>query len=130
MPQLHFHVDTHDVGYLPDPDNVATFVAIDDAIDDVITRAEQWLDNVAQVEPETPTRGQPYATDPHTHADEEKAVDEQIEEVQQSLRTNEEYTADVAKQGLLIVLEDGVSVIELTPCSEDTCEQYRDEWIE
>lgn len=129
MPLLHFHVDNHDVGYMPDPDNIATFVAIDDAIDDTITRAEWWLDSVAEGEPDTPTRGQPHVTEPHTYADEIDAVEDQIKEVQDNLRTNEEYTEQVAKEGLLFVLEDGVSVIELTPCSEDSCEEYRDEWI-
>jgi predicted RNase H-like HicB family nuclease len=50
MPLLHFHVDNHDVGYMPDPDNVVTFVAIDDAIDYVLTRAEEWLDYVTEGE--------------------------------------------------------------------------------
>jgi hypothetical protein len=129
MPLLHFHVDNHDVGYMPDPDNVVTFVAIDDAIDYVLTRAEEWLDYVAEGEPETPTRGQSHRTNPHTYADEIENVDGQIKEIQKELRTNEEFTEQVAREGLLIVLEDGVSVIELTPCSEDTCDDYRDEWV-
>jgi hypothetical protein len=129
MTLLHFHVDTHDVGYMPDPDNIATFVAIDDAIDDTIVRAEEWLDYVTQGDLETPTRGQPHATEPHTYADEIESVDGQINEIQENLRTNEEYTVEVVKTGLLIILEDGVAVIELTPCSEDTCDEYRDEWI-
>jgi hypothetical protein len=133
MPLLHFHVDSHDVGYMPDPDNVATFVAIDDAIDYVITRAEEWLDNVAVIadeDPHTPTRGQPYATEPHTYGQELLDVNAAVKEIQESLRTNDEFTADVTRQGLLIVMEDGWSVIELTPCSEDTCDEYREEWIE
>lgn len=129
MALLHFHVDSHDVGYMSDPDNIATFAAIDDAIDDVVTRAEEWLDHVSQLNPDEPTRGQPHATDPHTNDHELEAVNDQIKEIQDNLRTNEEYTEQVAKAGLLIVLEDGVSVIELTPCSEDTCDDYMDEWI-
>ena len=133
MPQLHFHVDNHDVGYMSDPDNVATYLAIDDAVDDAISRAEQWLDDaaiIANEDPEMPTRGQPFVKEPHTYALEVKVVEEQIEETQEKLRTNEEAMTDIAKEGLLFVLENGLSVIEVTPCSEDACEAYREDWIE
>lgn len=132
MPLLHFHVDQHDVGYMPDPDNVATHQAVDSAVDDLISRAEDWLDHVAQTveaDPEAITRGQPFATEPHTFVDEENAVNSEIEEIQENLRTNDDFTVDVAKSGYLMVLEDGISVIELTPCAETTCEDYYDEWV-
>lgn len=127
--QLHFHTENHDVGYMPDPDNVSTFTAIDSALDDIIVRAENWLENVSQHEPDMVIRGQTFATTPVTYRDEEIAVDQQVEEIQESLRTNEEFTAEVAKHGYLIILEDGVSVIELTPCSEEVCESYRSDWV-
>lgn len=130
MPLLHFHVDTHDVGYMPDPDNVATYVAIDDALDDAMTRGEDWIDQITMADdPTIPVRGQSYASKPHTYGDEILAVDGQIKEIQDNLRTNEDFTEQIAREGLLIVLEDGQSVIELTPCSEDACEEYRDEWV-
>ena len=127
---LHFHVDTHDVGYMPDTDNISTFLAVDAALDDVIVRAEDWLDSVAQQEPDAAIRGQMYASEPYTYADEERDVDKQIEEIQENLRTNEEFTAEVAQAGYLIILEDGVAVIELSPCAEEVCQEYRDEWID
>lgn len=130
MPLLHFHVDNHDVGYLPDPDNVATHTTIDGAIDDAITRAEEWIDQLVMMDdPDAVVRGQAFATEPFTYGQEVLSVDKQIKEVQGWLR-EEDGTEKIAKGGLLFVLEDGVSVIELTPCSEDTCDEYREEWID
>jgi len=133
MPMLHFHVMTNDVGFLPDPDNVATHIPIDSAIDDLITRAEEWMDTAAVVmdeDPTTPTRGQAFLRNPHTYQDEVGDIDEQIKEIQGSLSTDETFTEQVAHKGLLITLEDGIAVIELTPCSEEACETYRKDWIE
>lgn len=131
MPLLHFHVDNHDVGYMPDPDGMSTHATIDGAVDDAITRAEDWIDQITMMDtPDEPTRGQPYATEPHTCGQEVLAVDNQIKEIQESLRTDEEFMDSVAKEGLLFVLENGVSVIELTPCAELHCLDYREEWID
>lgn len=133
MPMLHFHVMTNDVGYLPDPDDVATHIPIDSAIDDLITRAEEMMDTAATVadeDPTTPTRGQAFRINPHTYQEEVDDIDEQIKEIQGSLHNDETFTEQVATKGLLVTLEDGMSVIELTPCSEEACETYRKDWIE
>ena len=138
MPQRHFHVDTHDVGYHPDADNVYTYTAIDSAIAEVIYRAEECMNHaadLAEVEPELATRGQSFVQDPHTYLDEVRTLDKQIKEITDSQNLapegeDDDYNAIVARRGLLFVLEDGVAVIELTPCAEDTCETYRKDWIE
>lgn len=130
MALLHFHVDNHDVGYMPDPDNIATHTTIDGAVDDAITRAEEWIDTITMIDdPKAPVRGQAFAAEPWTYGQEILNVDGQIKEIQESLR-KEETMENIAKAGLLFVLEDGVAVIELSPCSEVVCNDYRDEWID
>jgi hypothetical protein len=129
MPQRHFHVDSHDVGYNPYADAVSTHLTIDGAIWDALAAAEQHIEHLATLDPDQAIRGQTFSTKPITNAAEVEAVERQIHEITMLLNT-EDYTAEVAKKGLLIVLDHGVAVIELTPCSEDTCETYRKDWIE
>ena len=132
MPYRHFHVDLHDVGFQPDPDSVSTHMTIDGALDDATTRAEEWLDqasDMAATDPLSVTRGS-LASSPHTYVQEIVEIDAQVQAILHAIATDEDYTADIARKGLLIVLEDGVAVIELVPCSEDTCETYRKDWIE
>ncbi len=129
MPQRHFHVDSHDVGYNPDADAVFTHLTIDGAIWDALAIAERHIEHLATLDPDEAIRGQMFMTKPKTNAVEVEAVERQIHEIKTLLKT-EDYTADVAHKGLLIVLDHGVAVIELIPCSEDACETYRKDWIE
>lgn len=130
MPQRHFHVDLHDIGYQPDADDVSTHLTIDGALDDATTRAEEIIDQLSELDPTEPIRGQVLVVAPVTNEAEIEAIDAQVKSILKALSTNGEYTADVARKGLLIVIEDGIAVIELIPCSEDACETYRKEWIE
>ncbi len=129
MPQRHFHVDTHDVGYHPYATDVFTHLTIDGAIGDALTTAERHIEHLATLDPDKAIRGQMFTIKPVTNAAEVEAVERQIHEITTLLKT-EDYTAEVAKKGLLIVLDHGVAVIELIPCSEDACETYRKDWIE
>jgi len=129
MPQRHFHIDEHDIGYNPDPDRVVTHLTIDGAIWDALATAERHIEHLTTLDPDEAIRGQSFASTPVTHAAEVTAVEKQIHQITTLLETGD-YTAEVAKKGLLIVLDDGVAVIELTPCSEDVCEIYRKDWID
>jgi hypothetical protein len=130
MPIMHFHVDEHDVGYQPDADNVATHLTIDGALNDALTRTEDLINALAQLDPADPIRGQQFTSNPVTNATEIDALVAQMKEVLTSISTDENYTADVARRGLLIAVDHGWAVIELIPCSEDVCETYREDWIE
>ena len=128
--RMHFHTDFHDIGYLPDADGVITHVTIDGALHDVTGRAEVLIDSLSQQDPNEVIRGQQFAETPITVAHEITALDDQMKSILDSIKTDEDYTATVARQGLLIVVDDGLAVIELTPCSEAGCDIYRKEWID
>ena len=137
MPQIHFHVDLHDVGYNPDVDAVSTHLTIDGAIDDATTRAEEIIDDLSALPPEDIIRGQEHRQHPVTNEAEIEAIDAQVKAIIAAQGQDwegpdgiEDYNAMIARKGLLIVIEDGVAVIELVPCSEDVCETYRKDWIE
>ncbi len=137
MTQMHFHVDLHDIGYQPDSDAVSTHLTIDGALDEATTRAEEIIDALSELDPKEIIRGQALVgtitgvgTDPVTNEAEIEAIDAQVKSILNAIATDEDYSADIALKGMLIVIEDGIAVIELVPCSEDTCETYRKEWIE
>lgn len=116
--QIHFHVVENDTGYLPDSDP-ATFEAIDEAIEAVLSDAETFMDSLAQLPNDEIIRGQAYADPPKTAGQELSDVQAQVDEVRENLRTNEEFTTEVAQNGLLVVLDDGMRVIELSPCVDE-----------
>ncbi len=128
--QLHFHVDLHDVGYHPDADGVVTHLTIDGALDDATTRAEDLIEALSQLDPTEVIRGQQYVESPVTNADEIASLDTQINDILNSISTDEEYNASIARKGLLIVVDDGIAVIELTPCAEESCDIYRKDWVD
>ncbi len=128
--RMHFHTDFHDIGYLPDADGVVTHVTIDGALDDVTLRAEVLIDDLSQLDPTESIRGQQFAILPITNAHQITALDDQVKTILESIATDEEYSAAIARRGLLIIVDDGLAVIELTPCSEKSCDTYREEWIE
>ena len=130
MTYRHFHVDLHDIGYQPDPEAVSTHLTIDGALDDATTRAEQIIDDLSALDPKEIIRGQAHTETPVTNEAEIDAIDSQVKSILDAIATDEDYSADIARKGLLIVIEDGIAVIELVPCSEDACETYRKEWIE
>lgn len=128
--QMHYHVDQHDIGYHPDADIVVTHLTIDGALDDATTRAEDLIEALSQLKPTDAIRGQMTAETPVTNAEEIEMLDIQIKSILNAIATDEEYTADIARKGLLIVVDNGIAFIELTPCSEAICDTYREEWIE
>lgn len=132
MPQRHFHVDLHDIGYQPDPESVSTHLTIDGALDDATTRAEEIIDDLSALDPKEAIRGQALVitADVVTNEAEIDAIDAQVKSILDAIATDEDYSADIAVKGMLIVIEDGIAVIELVPCSEDACETYRKDWIE
>lgn len=128
MSQLHFHVRQNDVGYMPDPDNVYTYVAVDDAIEDALQRLDDHADAMSQLDPGEAIRGQPHATEPWTAGEEVTDTEAMISNTRR-LMADHDFSLVVAQEGLMYPIEMGVAVIVIDPCSEASCEEYRDEWI-
>jgi hypothetical protein len=125
---LHFHVVENDVGYLPESDP-GVHPAVDDAIRDALDAAERHMEALSQRDEVDIIRGQVTAAEPVTVRQEIDNVQEQVDEIKEWLETDPEFTTRVAKGGLMIVLDDGWRVIEISPCADLDCEIGDSDWI-
>lgn len=125
---LHFHVRQNDAGYMPDPDNVATHEAVDDAIEDMIERLDLWADDVSRRPADEITRGQPHHKNPWTYGEELVLIDEELARIKHA-RDTTDLSLEVAQNGMFVPLEAGMSIISIDPCSMQECEEHRDEWV-
>lgn len=118
MTQLHFHVDQHDVGYMPNngPD---FYDSIHGALRGVWDLAEQHIEYYSQVDQDMLVRGQIGSDDNWTYADEIEDVERQMKEFRAKVSEDLEYVAELAANGLLIVLDAGIAVIEMGPCANE-----------
>jgi hypothetical protein len=121
MAQIHFHVVENDVGYLPDDDSPNLYEAVDEAIDAALEAAERHMDATSQMDDGEIIRGQQYAKTPVTAGMEISNVQAQVDEIERQ-RKETDLSLDVANHGLIIVLENGIRVIEIMPCVEDCLE--------
>jgi len=125
---IHFHTNRHDAGYLSN-DEPNYFASFEDAWQSVKFEAESHIDYYSQGELDVPIRGQISRSDSLemvTAADEIDEVERQVAEFERHL-VDPDYRARVERDGLVLVLEDGIAVIELAPCQLTDCEEINED---
>lgn len=119
---MHYHTNSHDVGYLSN-DEPNLFETFEDAWSDVKESANAHIEYYAQGDETAIIRGQVGGN--VTAKDEMAEVERQIAEFERNL-ADPQYRKETETKGLYIVLDDGIAVIELIPCSEDHGDEFED----
>jgi len=123
----HYHVDEHDVGYLPEQD-IETYLTLTDAWNAVCARIESHLDYCGEADLDDTVRG----SSEWIYADEIQDVEDQRAQLDEAIRNgvapkwNTITRGAIERDGLAIVLDAGIRVIELSPCTAPKCEAFRE----
>jgi hypothetical protein len=110
-PIPHYHVMVNDVGYMPDVENIGTYLHLDDAIEDMLERVDEHLEALSQSE-DPETRGGTLIVD------EVASIEQQLVDYREAA-AKPDHKKLLATYGYWFGLDGGIAVVELSTCVEN-----------